>query len=302
MFSPRSVIAALFFLAYFQPAVYGGRLTQGNFDDAEAMTQLSSHLRKRLSKRPGHVQKHVIYFIGDSLIRNQYAALCAIVNSRKVPDIGLGHKGFLRCDSDDLYALFFYTEVFAKAVVKDAISHGHPVPSVIYLHVGTHLLHLHPARPMSLDMFTQLNNYSGMLADVLTSFQQSAPRARLNVMTTFSICENMYSEPWSTIAIRSNQNPSMAAEPCATEITQKGIDKDVAQRVCEQFFFTRAGSLHIRDQVVHASDVNGLSGSRAVVVDMWKLTDGHCDMCDDGRHYNRMVLNQLDALFTANEL
>lgn len=276
-----------------------GPLMQSDFDTSEAMNSLSSGLKKRL----GRVQKHTIYFLGDSLIRNQYAALCATVSSSKVPDIGLGHDGFLYCDSKFVYAVYFYSETFATSLVNDAISKGHPVPSIIYMHVGAHLLHLHPARSMNLQHFSQLYNYTGMLADVLTSFQQSAPLAQMNVMTTFSICESMLNREWADIANISNENPSLAAQPCATAMTQEGIDSDVAQRVCEKSFFTRTGSMYIREQVLQTvSNLKGSSKVHTVVADMWKLTDGHCDMCDDGRHYNRMVLNQLDAFFTVNNL
>mmetsp|Transcript_98051 Transcript_98051/g.255541 ORF Transcript_98051/g.255541 Transcript_98051/m.255541 type:complete len:331 (+) Transcript_98051:76-1068(+) len=277
-------------------------LTQNDFDEAEALTNLSSTLKSRL----GRVQKQVIYFFGDSLIRNQFMGLCGLVNSNRVPDLELEQGGFPHCDTKEVYGLFFYLEdfrFFTGGLVKKAISEGHPVPSIVYLHVGTHLLHLHPARAMTPDMFNNLNDYSWLLQDVLKDFRKAAPMAQLNVMTTFSLCENMYEGDWLRIARKSISNPSVAAQPCATAMEQRHIQKDVAQDVCEQTFFTRAGSWYIRESVLEAvSNLEGWSGALPIVADMWKLTDGHCDLCDDGRHYNRMVLSQLSTFLTANRL
>jgi hypothetical protein len=277
-------------------------LTQTGFDEAEALTNLSSRLKGRL----GRVHKQVIYFFGDSLIRNQFVALCGIVNSNKVPDLELDQGGFPHCDSKEVHAVFFYLEEFRSftgGLVKRAMSEGHPVPSIVYLHVGTHLLHLHPARPMSPDMFNNLDDYSWLLQDVLTDFRKAAPLAQLNVMTTFSLCENMYEGDWLRIARKSNSNPSVAAQSCATAMAQHRIKRDVAQDVCEQTFLTRAGSWYIRESVREAvSNLEGWSGALPIIADMWKLTDGRCDLCDDGRHYNRLVLRQLSTFFTANGL
>jgi len=271
-------------------------LTQTDFEEAEARTHLSSELKGRL----GRVRKQVIYVFGDSLIRNQFMALCGVVNSSEVP----GQGGFSQCDSKEVHALFFYLEEshwYTGGLVKSAISKGYPVPSIVYLHIGTHLLHLAPARPMTPDMFSNLDGYSWMLQDVLKEFRKDAPLAQLNVMTTFSLCENMYEGDWLRIATKSNANPSKAAQPCVTAMAQRRIQKDVAQSVCEQTFLTRAGSWYIRESIREAvSTLEGWSGAPPFVVDMWELTDGHCDLCDDGRHYNRMVLSQLSVFFAAN--
>ena len=158
---------------------------------------------------------------------------------------------------------------------------------------------------MTNETFEHLHNYVNDLEDVFADYRRAAPLAQLNVMTTFSICDSKFLNSWGEIAQASRENLGKAAEPCVNAMFAQGFGEDIGEdatkMICERTFFTRAGSMYIREQVEKAVlHWKGTSGHRLLIVDMFQLTDGNCDKTSDGRHYDVMVLQQLDKLFTVN--
>jgi len=112
----------------------------------------------------GHALKHlllsntrssVIYFIGDSTIRNQFLAFCCVLRNEQVMPVMTPHK-FSTCNNRGrtqatVIAVFAWSPTLRPAMVQRLMGKGYEAPTHIYFNSGIHILHVDPTWPWAIE-------------------------------------------------------------------------------------------------------------------------------------------------------
>lgn len=283
-----------------------GTLDPEEFDESERISKLSASLKRRLQRAASRrasgkggrrARQLVLYFVGDSLIRNQYQALCRVLTGTQPSII---HGGIDHCKTEEVYVGYTWRSFLDATAIRRLKDEGWPQPDVVYADAGLHQLHLHPYKEMTYLMFEGHLHFEEWLRRTLKAYRKDAPGAKIEVMTPFPVCEEKFVGSWATVVAEAKEHPGQAARPCVDTWVSLDRREAQAQVVCENTLLTRVGSERIATVIRKVvAELQPSLGSE--LVDLWNLTDGHCDLCgQDGRHYAPMVLQQLAEFFGVN--
>mmetsp|Transcript_78626 Transcript_78626/g.212855 ORF Transcript_78626/g.212855 Transcript_78626/m.212855 type:complete len:335 (-) Transcript_78626:107-1111(-) len=295
-----------------EATVPGAQLKRHAIVVADGNTHLYKPLRDILAKQPS---APVIYFFGDSTMRNQWLAFCSIISASSGEEIAdpnpeggaimrleENHKVASRnfCNSTIGAAFLYHTwEPMEPGFVEKVISWGYPAPTGIYLNSGLHILR--GLGPRGLDWNRQrYEEFRGLEAAYTATVQRCsevAPAARIALMLSHCICEDFFTGAWGQEVADYKSDPVKATRNCTSELIGEGVGAADAQAGCIESAFTRGGILQLNNRLLAAS--KELQGKAPGIVDAFSLTDGMCNATFDGVHYNYHVLNELSMAFDA---
>jgi len=248
-------------------------LTNG---DAVVMEQ--SGMRPELERKLFGSPK-TYYFIGDSLMRNQFQGACLILKEEFHPIAWPNEKStfqdaasgpsqtrhapspkMFRCASGSVSFFFRWQTIPTPETVELMMKYGAPEPNVIYWNAA-----LHVAYPASAPYFND-TNYPAYVQKTASLYAQTAPTANLVFFLSHAVCHKPHNA-------KSDKNY-----------------KDCPREKIE----------HINDMATNALEkVVTSHGKTWSFVDGFKLTDNKCDKSVDGRHWNTFAWNELSLLMNA---
>jgi len=304
-----------------EATVPGAQLKRNALLVADQKTHLYKPLRDRLKKQ---AKTPVIYFFGDSTMRNQWMAFCSIIRDGSGDDISdpspegggavmrleenskVAQKNF--CKSSIGAAFLYHTwEPMEAGFVEKVISWGYPAPTGIYLNSGLHVLR--GLGPKGLEWNKQrYEEFRGLEAAYTSTVQRCsevAPGAKIALMLSHCICEDFFTGAWGQEVADYKNDPVKATRNCTNELVGEGVNAADAQKGCIDSAFTRGGILQLNDRLRAANkglESGGLfhrHREAPAIVDAFTLTDGMCNATFDGVHYNYHVLNELSMAFDA---
>jgi len=295
-----------------EASVPGAQLKRNALLVADQNTHLYKPLRDRLQKQ---AVTPVIYFFGDSTMRNQWMAFCSIIRDGSGEDIAdpspEGGGSVMRleenskvatrnfCKSSIGAAFLYHTWAPMEAgFVEKVMSWGYPAPTGIYLNSGLHVLRgLGPKGvEWNKERYEEFRGLEAFYTSTVQRCSEVAPAAKIALMLSHCICEDFFTGAWGQEVADYKKDPVMATRNCTEELVGEGVNAADAQTGCVDSAFTRGGILELNNRLLAAN--NGLQ-SKAAIVDAFSLTDGMCNSTFDGVHYNFHVLNELSMAFDA---
>jgi len=237
----------------------------------------------------------VIYFIGDSTMRNQFLAFCSVLTGEAVTKVDpYDYYTTFVCKAGGHSAVFEWASIFNYTVVDGLLRRGYPTPTVVYVNNGLWILHMEPSWSWTtVDGYRAWENYEADLQQTLQGYRQAAPQASIVFMNTHSVCEEAYGGDYKRILALYRSNRSVAAEPCVKRLSSMGYFHDDAEEKCVKGFRVDANA-----QLLNVRLQNTLGKLQNVkVVDAHGITRQRCDCSPDGIHYNALVLEELKHLF-----
>jgi len=294
-------------------AVPGAQLKRNALLVADQNTHLYKPLRDRLKKQ---AVTPVIYFFGDSTMRNQWMAFCSIIRDVSGEDIAdpspegggavmrleensnVAQRNF--CNSSIGAAFLYHTwEPMEAGFVEKVMSWGYPAPTGVYLNSGLHVLRgLGPkGAEWNKKRYEDFRGLEAAYTSTVQRCSEVAPAAKIALMLSHCICEDFFTGAWGQEVADQKKDPVMAARNCTNELIGEGVNAADAQAGCVDSAFTRGGILQLNNRFLAAN--KGLQSKAPAIVDAFSLTDGMCNSTFDGVHYNFHVLNELSMAFDA---
>lgn len=270
----------------------------------------------------------VIFFIGDSTLRQQMDQFCILLGV-SLPDRSPGKvitcKGTVSGTAFTLVYMGTNTLGWHRPDAIEAMSAVAGDPTAIYFNGGLHWLHLLPIRDFT-DGVDGFNVWDGA-ETLVPAFLSAAAKTKATIvfMTNHWICERRFigwyhlaisavhwpnqglghacrarlehSEfwGWTTFTIALVQNAfGVASEPLALNTTELGK--------CERSLHTDFGVELINARVLEAIRAwRGTAEGASVpvrVVDGFSITKGRCDATGvtDGRHYATLIPTELKSM------
>jgi len=285
-------------------SLYGYFLTQGDFNANEQRSHLLQPLRQGLN-----AQKPVLYYIGDSTVRNLYVAMCGILNNGKLEWVTMyrnagAHRVFeghvTSCGNENVTAVWLDTwkswPTFSDGLVSMK-AEGYPEPTGIVVNSAMHLMQLMPARPFPPGGFEHCRNYASELEQALIQITKISPQANIAVMNAHSVCHSKLTGLYKSVSDLSEKDPAEAARPCVKHFEHvEGIETAELERICTDCLLTRSGVMALNKQLKGV--VEKLKLNKVRVMDSFGVTDGKCDhtQVGDGRHFNSLILDETRLL------
>lgn len=253
---------------------------------------LRQEVERRLRARKA---SETLYFVGDSTIRNQYMAFCAVLEGENKFK-PLPKDDIMACNDTTISAVFVWAAFFSDSAVQQLVTKGYAPPTAVFFGAGLHLLHLVPSHAWTMLQYRHWSRYETDLTDCMLGYQKAAPEAKLLVMATHSICEDKFYGGWLQVARATHDDLLAAAAPCVESLARRGYGNTTATRAdCQDGFSTQAGVAALNGRLVRT--LNNLGRLEDALVDDFTLTAGQCDASSDGRHYNDLVLAELLQMF-----
>uniref|UniRef100_A0A7S1PVB3 Uncharacterized protein n=1 Tax=Alexandrium catenella TaxID=2925 RepID=A0A7S1PVB3_ALECA len=271
----------------------------------ERMSALSAPLLERAAAAARNTTRGrlVIYFVGDSILRYQFARMCKIETGR-TPTVKYHDSGATTtCVTNKTYLVYNWNPVLEVGEIIPRMVAEHPAPDVVYFDGGSWLLHMAPYEPMTSLRFQTLQHFQERLTTLFVAWDAVAPRARLEFMTPFTVCtEKLIKKEKRALGRRAEADPRKAARPCVLDVVHEGLATEaVAAPICERFFLNDAGIQNLREASMKTvRELPWPLNESARVVDQYPLTAGHCNMSEDGVHFMGLIDEQLDVFFSAN--
>jgi len=231
-------------------------------------------LRPQLEKMLEKLNQPVVYFIGDSLIRNQFEGMCYLIGKNLEIDfdptvkatgpksgrgVSRGRAVDASCTNARGTMVNSFVASHSPEVVDLLLQAGAPQPNTIYWDAAMWTANGDTRKLFKSEMYKRSMN------DTIDAYIKAAPHAKL--VFFLSHC------------------------PCA-EVNGKKTKKyhDATREIIKE----------INDMAssVAASRTDG-QGRPILLVDGYTLTQGRCDMTDDGRHFNRLILDEDNLLLRA---
>jgi len=276
-------------------------LTQKEIEESEAEFHLIRPLQDMIK-----AQTPVVYFMGDSTVRNLFAMFCFLLtNSTEVLNSN-DHRGMgPSCKNEDSSAFYFSSWESWDDIgegLQIMLKSNSSQPTSILTNSGLHSLWLPGVREkLTIEGVNQVVHYKTALKRMLDQFIQVVPQTRIVVMTTHSICESKWHGQLHSAAELVNSEPERAAKPCVDKLKSEAAEITIGeiQQFCTHAFFTRKGVMWLNQYAKDA--VKELASDRIFMMDAFELTDCQCDYTDfgDGRHYNRLILPELKLFVDA---
>jgi len=253
--------------------------------DGDAAVLEQSGMRPELERKIFGSPK-TYYFIGDSLMRNQFQSACLILKEEfheiawpneksTFQDAASGRSNtrhppspkMFRCASGSVSFFFRWQTIPTPETVELMMKYGAPEPNVIYWDAA-----LHVAYPAAAEYFND-TNYPVYVQKTASLYAQTAPTANLVFFLSHAVCHKSHN-----------------------------AKSDRAWNLCMQ-----SHTVCPREQVVHINDMASNVLEKVVTsrgktwsfVDGFKLTDNKCDQSVDGRHWNTFAWNELSLLMNA---
>lgn len=235
-------------------------------------------------------------FVGDSLIRNQYVGLCRLIQQRKHVEHTHTHTHTqcgkddheCECTADNMTVRWIWAMRWDTPKIESTAD-------VVYFGSALHQLHLEPARPWGL--YANWKTYETDFQRAAGHYREQHPNAKLVAFFAHSICESKYHGDWQQIAASFEQHVWIAAAPCKQKLSMLVPNISAVESItdCLEGLFLDSGVAHINRRLKYALAQNPHIRS----VNGYELTKGRCDATNDGRHYNELVLDEIDLLFDA---
>lgn len=253
--------------------------------------------------------QYVLYIVGDSVLRNQYVALCDAMGGMitgdpeaKDPRSPSTCSGGL--DGRPVLAAFVGALAWdTRSVVE--MSRAWPRPSAIYTGAGLWSLWPVPFEQNAAwwNTFPRWEDYELELNQTLTTFASFAPL--IVVPTVHSVCDSSYVGDWRTTLKALEANPNMGALPCAQLLLNRNLTSSLpaALDACARGFRRRAAVLELNRRLNATVDAwnserIAAGGSPARVFDAFALTDGQCgeNVEGDSMHFHKLLPAELMGL------
>jgi len=251
--------------------------------DSEVLEQ--SNMRPELERKIFGSPK-TYYFIGDSLMRNQFQSACLLLKEeyhtiewpnatatfqdslewtaaqqahaarqRRPPS-----QNMFTCTSGSVSFFFRWQVMPTPETVELMMKYGAPEPNVIYWDAALHVAH-----PATAGYYSD-TNYPVSVQKTASLYAQAAPRANLVFFLSHAVCHK-----------RNSARSDLLWRVCPRE--KVGHINDMASNVLEK--------------------VVSSHGKTWSFVDGFKLTENKCDKSPDGRHFNTELWNELSLLMNA---
>ena len=236
---------------------------------------------------------HLLFMIGDSLMRQQYEFLIGTGKWVEASPRKQGHpQGINLVAYKGLkpgvkwYAGWGYNysvDYFQRMEAK----YGRP--TVVYFNDGEsdglHYLHLEPYRKWGNGSYWVWKNAEMLARSFVSNVREAYGRSVIIIfMSSHAICESKYTGEYLSAVHLLRKDPAAFVQPCARKFPLKD---------CLEATFTSDGTRLLNKRVLEA-----LHGQLDGHVDGFAITEGRCEYTrrGDGRHYLPLVPQEIDAL------
>jgi len=234
-------------------------------DDIRHADKRDPSLRPALDQMLNKLNKPVVYFIGDSLVRNQWEGMCFLMNNKTdidfvhddvlfpPHDVNLQHAG--ACANAQGTMVHTFSNSHNPELVDKLLEAGAPQPDAIYWDAA-----LWVANANAHPLFAK-EVYEKSMHGTIDAYIKAAPRAKLVFFLSHFTCKGK----------------------------RKGEYKKATPEIVK----------NINDMAlsVAANRTDG-QGRPILFVDGYSLTQDRCEMSSpDGRHFNKFVLDEVSLLF-----
>mmetsp|Transcript_8137 Transcript_8137/g.11724 ORF Transcript_8137/g.11724 Transcript_8137/m.11724 type:complete len:387 (-) Transcript_8137:261-1421(-) len=281
----------------------------------------------------GRFEGKTIYMLGDSLMRDQFKAICKHGNLNQdvlekegsdkfklMPSkfLLINFQKYVRMCYDEsgstrfLYRYQRYFEPSSVSLVhnlyQDYINRNSPTPytiqdpDAIYFNGGLHLLQVpHTGfRPGLWNVYVGVEHY---VHKFLNEAFAVSPNAHVVYMNSHSICEAKFHGTWGDYLLAVQKDPMTVVANCVRELVNEygeaDIKTDQAMRGCITSPFTESGVLNINHRIESSIATymtnHDLYTKRIGCVDGHAITTDRCDYTRDGRHYPGLVPQELNS-------
>jgi len=252
---------------------------------AVPMTSEDSEVLEQTNMRPELERKifgspKTYYFIGDSLMRNQFQSACLLLKKEyhtiEWPNATATFQDSLEwtasrqrhapsqkmytCTSGSVSFFFRWQILPTPETVELMMKYGAPEPNVIYWDAAMHVA------VQAAAAYYNDTNYPVSVQKTASLYAQAAPRANLVFFLSHAVCHK-----------RHNARSDLFWKVCPRE--KIGHINDMATNVLEKIVTSH--------------------GKTWSFVDGFKLTENKCDKSPDGRHFNTELWNELSLLMNA---
>jgi len=237
-------------------------------DDIRRADARDPSLRPELEQMLNKLNEPVVYFIGDSILRNQWEGMCFLMSDHHDIEVAHDDVHMQRTQArDDLNSEYrgACANAQGKMVSTWATSHdpqvvdklleaGVPQPDAIYWDAALWIANkeAHP-------MFAK-EVYEKSMHATIDAYIKAAPRAKLVFFLSHCTC---------------NKGSRHKYKAASAEIIKNVNNMALS---------------------VAANRTDG-QGRPILFVDGYSVTQDRCNMTDDGRHFNGLILNELSLLF-----
>jgi hypothetical protein len=253
----------------------------------------------------------VMYFVGDSTIRNQFLAFCSVLTGHTLE--AYSHETTSQPEAEFLLCTGHFGSQPIRLVspetpdIAAAARIFHAPPDVVYIGLGLWLMWPVPFVRHDWASWGPWASYETTIVGALERIAYAFPPAKVAITTTHSVCKAFTPTTRTT--------PSECADSVLRQAKERGANmtRAAAARDCKLGFRTRAASVALNDRLHFAVQSYGRlrpSARQPALVDAFALTDGRCDACGhggsadpcepgDGIHFSRLLFDELELLARA---
>ena len=272
-------------------ASFSGMLSQGEAQQKQFMRLVSGLDKEVLS------EEYRIHMVGDSTMRNQWSALCSLLNVKKLFEptdlaaspqcVGEGW-GSQRLIATGTFNRLKPILASQMPGILAAATKAYNVSKFDVIYFGSsalHFLQLLPARDLGDSFYLNAVNFESGISEMLQVVKSFTTCPIFQTM--HYVCDDLYFGTWAK-AFKENY---YGDENNLRNICQKRVPQSV--EVCMNFSFTSKGSI-----TVAQIERRGIESANTAVgvVDTYALTYKQCWASSDGRHYLKPLPIFLKAL------